>query len=106
MTLVGALVAIFYASRAVRKLFICDGSVFGPLFAIVLSDYFIFKKAISSKLVLHIGTSLVWAVGVFLYYQFQAMALPLGTTLPTMIATALLFIATKKGFERWTWFHD
>ena len=107
MTFVGALVAIFTPVEQYENFLYAIGSVFGPLFAIVLSDYFIFKKEqISSKLALHIGTSLVWAVGVFLYYQFQAMALPLGTTLPTMIATALLFIATKKGFERWTWFHD
>ncbi len=107
MTLIGALVAIFTPVEQYENFLYAIGSVFGPLFAIVLSDYFIFKKEhISQTLALHVGTSIVWAVGVFLYYQFQAMSLPLGTTLPTMIATALLFIATKKGFERWTLSHN
>ncbi len=106
MTLVGFVVAVFTPVEQYENFLYAIGSVFGPLFAIVLSDYFIFKKEqIASTLALHVGTSIVWAVGVFLYYQFQVMALPLGTTLPTMIATALLFIATKRGFERWTLSH-
>ena len=101
MTLVGFVVAVFTPIEQYENFLYAIGSVFGPLFAIVLSDYFIFKKEqIASTLALHVGTFIVWAVGVFLYYQFQVMALPLGTTLPTMMATALLFIATKKGFER------
>lgn len=106
MTLVGFVVAVFTPVEQYENFLYAIGSVFGPLFAIVLSDYFIFKKEqIASTLALHVGTFIVWAVGVFLYYQFQVMALPLGTTLPTMIATALLFIATKRGFERWTLSH-
>ena len=106
MTLVGFVVAVFTPIEQYENFLYAIGSVFGPLFAIVLSDYFIFKKEqIASTLALHVGTFIVWAVGVFLYYQFQVMALPLGTTLPTMIATALLFIATKRGFERWTLSH-
>lgn len=107
MTLVGFVVAVFTPIEQYENFLYAIGSVFGPLFAIVLSDYFIFKKEqIASTLALHVGTFIVWAVGVFLYYQFQVMALPLGTTLPTMIATALLFIATKRGFERWTLSHN
>jgi putative hydroxymethylpyrimidine transporter CytX len=107
MTLVGFVVAVFTPVEQYENFLYAIGSVFGPLFAIVLSDYFIFKKEqIASTLALHVGTFIVWAVGVFLYYQFQVMALPLGTTLPTMIATALLFIATKRGFERWTLSHN
>ena len=106
MTFVGFIVAVFTPIEQYENFLYAIGSVFGPLFAIVLSDYFIFKKEqIASTLALHVGTFIVWAVGVFLYYQFQVMALPLGTTLPTMIATALLFIATKRGFERWTLSH-
>lgn len=107
MTLVGFIVAVFTPIEQYENFLYAIGSVFGPLFAIVLSDYFIFKKEqIVSTLALHVGTAIVWAVGVFLYYQFQVMALPLGTTLPTMMATALLFIATKRGFERWTLSHN
>lgn len=107
MTLLGFIVAIFTPIEEYETFLYAIGSVFGPLFAILLCDYFIFRKEqIASTLALHVGTSIVWATGVFLYYQFQTMALPLGTTLPTMIATALLFIITKKGFERWILSHN
>lgn len=67
MTLIGALVAIFTPVEQYENFLYAIGSVFGPLFAIVLSDYFIFKKEhISQTLALHVGTSIVWAVGVFI----------------------------------------
>ena len=79
------------------------GSVFGPLFAIVLSDYFIFKKEqIEPTLALHVGSLIVWMVGVTLYYQFVTLDLPLGSTLPTMLATSIIFIITKKVMPSWT----
>ena len=103
---IGLVVALFTPVEQYETFFYAIGSVFGPLFAILLSDYFIFKKEqIDSKVALHVGTAIVWAVGVFLYYQFQVMDLVLGTTLPTMIATALLFSISKKGFVRWILSH-
>lgn len=106
MALIGLCVALFTPVEQYENFLYAIGSVFGPLFAIVLSDYFIFKKEqIEPTLALHVGTAIVWMVGVFLYYQFQVMGLILGTTLPTMMATALLFSVTKKGFGRWALFH-
>jgi putative hydroxymethylpyrimidine transporter CytX len=104
MTFVGLLVALFTPIEQYENFLYAIGSVFGPLFAIVLSDYFLLQgRTIVPTLRLHVGTTVVWAIGVFLYYQFQTMNLPLGTTLPTMIATAVLFSISKKILERWTW---
>ncbi|MDD3344765.1 MAG: hypothetical protein PHR87_14470, partial [Sulfurospirillaceae bacterium] len=77
-------------------------SVFAPLFAILLSDYFFFKQEdVNPALQLHVGSLMVWAIGVFLYYQFISLDLVIGSTLPTMITTALLFALSKKGMRRW-----
>ncbi len=104
MTFIGLLVALFTPIEQYETFLYAIGSVFGPLFAIVLSDYFMFhKRAIVPTLRLHVGTLLVWILGVFMYYQFQTMNLPLGTTLPTMLATAVLFSISKKFLEQWTW---
>lgn len=106
MTAVGLAVAVLTPIEQYENFLYAIGSVFGPLFAIVLCDYFIFKKEqIEASLALHVGTLIVWGVGVFLYYQFQVMELPLGTTLPTMLASGLLFILTQKGLKRWTLLH-
>ena len=96
------MVALFTPIEQYETFLYAIGSVFGPLFAIVLSDYFIFKKTeIMPNIALSIGSFIVWIVGVILYYQFQGMNLVLGTTLPTMLATTGLFIITKKGLQQW-----
>lgn len=102
MALIGLLVALFTPIEQYENFLYAIGSVFGPLFAILLSDYFIFKKEqIEPTLALHVGALIVWAIGVVLYYQFVSLDLPLGSTLPTMLATSIIFIITKKVMASW-----
>lgn len=103
MAIVGLLVALLTPIEQYETFLYAIGSVFGPLFAILLSDYFIFKKEqIEPSLSLHIGALIIWAIGVVLYYQFITLDLPLGSTLPTMLATSIIFIITKKVMASWT----
>jgi len=103
MAAIGLLVAIFTPIEQYETFLYAIGSVFGPLFAILLSDYFIFKKEqIEPSLSLHVGALIVWAIGVGLYYWFMTFDLPLGSTLPTMLATSMIFIITKKVMATWT----
>jgi len=98
MTGIGAIVAIFTPIEQYETFLYAIGSVFGPLFAIVLSDYFYFKKVtIEENLALNGDALMVWVVGVIIYYQLAPLDLPLGTTFPTMVVTALLFILTRLG---------
>ncbi len=100
MTAIGCMVALFTPIEQYETFLYAIGSVFGPLFAIVLSDYFIFKKTeIMPNIALSIGSFIIWIVGVILYYQFQGMHLVLGTTLPTTLATAGLFTIPQKGAQ-------
>jgi len=103
MAVIGLVVALFTPVEQYENFLYAIGSVFGPLFAIVLSDYFIFKKEqIEPTLALHLGSLLVWIIGVVLYYQFITLDLSLGSTLPTMLATSIIFIITKKVMTSWT----
>ncbi len=103
MALIGLLVALFTPIEQYETFLYAIGSVFGPLFAILLSDYFIFKKVqIEPTLALHVGSLLVWGCGVGLYYWFMTLDLSLGSTLPTMLATSIIFIITKKVMTSWT----
>ena len=103
MAIIGLLIAIFTPIEQYETFLYAIGSVFGPLFAILLSDYFIFKKEqIEPSLSLHVGALIVWAIGVGLYYWFMTFDLPLGSTLPTMLATSMIFIITKKVMATWT----
>lgn len=103
MALIGLAVALLTPVEEYETFLYAIGSVFAPLFAILLSDYFFFKKeSIAPALQLHVGALIVWAIGVCLYYQFITLDLVIGSTLPTMVATALLFALSKKGMEKWT----
>ena len=103
MAIIGLLVAIFTPIEQYETFLYAIGSVFGPLFAILLSDYFIFnKEQIEPSLSLRVGALIVWAIGVGLYYWFMTFDLPLGSTLPTMLATSMIFIITKKVMATWT----
>jgi purine-cytosine permease-like protein len=97
MTAIGLGLALWVPMHQYEHFLYAIGSVFGPLFAIVLTDYFVFKtRAVSPKLVLHVNAMGVWIVGVGLYYVFKSFDWSLGSVLPTMIATALLFAVVTK----------
>ncbi|QIR77085.1 putative hydroxymethylpyrimidine transporter CytX [Sulfurospirillum diekertiae] len=103
MALLGLVVALMMPIEEYETFLYAIGSVFGPLFAILLSDYFIFKKVqIEPTLALHVGALIVWVIGVGLYYWMMTLDLPLGSTLPTMLATSIIFIITKKVMASWT----
>ena len=103
MGAIGLVVALYTPIEQYENFLYAIGSVFGPLFAILLSDYFIFKKVqIEPTLALHVGSLIVWGVGVALYYWFMTLDLTLGSTLPTMLATSTVFIITKKVLASWT----
>lgn len=102
MAIIGLVVAIFTPIEQYENFLYAIGSVFGPLFAIVLTDYFFFNKIhIEPTLRLHVGSCVVWAVGVCLYYQFITLDFFFGSTLPVMAITSILFIMTKKVMSSW-----
>lgn len=103
MAIIGLVVALLMPIEEYESFLYAIGSVFGPLFAIVLCDYFIAKKEqIDARLVLHVGSLLVWGVGVGLYYWFITLDLLVGATLPTMVSTGILWIVTRKAMASWT----
>lgn len=103
ITFLGLVVALLTPIEQYENFLIAIGSVFAPLFAIVLCDFFLFKKeSIAPNLLLHVGSIAVWILGVVIYYGFKEMNWSIGITLPTMALTALIFGLTHKGLRRWT----
>lgn len=82
------------------------GAVFVPLFAIVIADYFIVKKRRYNLAEMYVPSGghwyrggvrplaiVLWVLGVALYYTFLAVTPWLGATLPTFMATLLIYVA-------------
>lgn len=102
MAIIGVVLALWVPMEQYEHFLYAIGSVFGPLFAIVLTDYFIFKnKTLSDSLICQIGSFIIWAIGVFMYYQIKELDLWLGVSIPVMLFTSVLFIISKKFIKKW-----
>lgn len=107
MTLVGLGLALWVPMHQYEHFLYAIGSVFGPLFAIVLADFYLFKnKAFQDKLLLNMNAILAWAIGVGLYYIFKALEWSIGAVLPAMLATVIVYIVFKKTLPNWHIFKD
>jgi putative hydroxymethylpyrimidine transporter CytX len=103
MTVIGTIAALIFPIDSYTSFLYAIGSVFAPLFAVLLTDYFIIKKQtkIMDKLLLNIGAVVVWAVGVTSYYYFIKIDFILGATAPCMVITGLIYIAGWRFISKW-----
>ena len=72
-----------------------SGSVFAPMIAILITDYFILKKD-STALKFNWLNLVIWLVGFVLYRVFMGIDTPVGNTLPVMIITSIICIIVNK----------
>ncbi len=92
MTVIGTGVALWLDIEQYENFLIAIGSVFAPLFAVLLTEYFILKnRQLSPELLVNWSALGVWAFGVFLYHQFITMEFVLGATIPVLVITSLIY---------------
>jgi putative hydroxymethylpyrimidine transporter CytX len=103
MTIIGTLVAIILPIENYESFLYAIGSVFAPLFAILITDYFIIKKntKVQASVLINWGAILVWIIGIVLYYSFIKFDLVLGATVPVMLITGLLYAISFRGTSKW-----
>ena len=103
MGVIGTLIAIIVPIEQYENFLYAIGSVFAPLFAILLTDYFIIKKnrKLQEGLLVNWGASAVWVMGVIMYYQFIKLDFVLGATVPVMIITGLIYCLSWRLTKNW-----
>jgi len=94
----GVALAIFTPITQFETFLYLIGSVFAPMAAILIVDYFILKTDSSGKRVNALSLG-IWLVGVLLYRRFLSLDTPIGETVPVMIITALLRVIGAKYLE-------
>jgi NCS1 family nucleobase:cation symporter-1 len=79
------------------------GSVFAPLFGVVLTDHFVIRQRQLPTRVdgLHWQALLAWAVGVAAYHGIANLAPEVGATLPALVLAGLLYglLSVSRGRE-------
>lgn len=93
--IIGTLLAIFTQTNYFESFLYFIGSVFAPMIAVQIVDWFMFKNDSSDKGV-NIINLVVWAVGFVLYRISMNFDIILGNTFPVMLITGIIcFIANK-----------
>ncbi len=75
------------------------GSVFAPMIAIQIADFFILKKA-PCKGAFDIKNLIIWLVGFVIYRLLMRVDIVVGNTLPDMLVTIVLCLAADKLLPR------
>ena len=81
VTIVGTIAAILYPMDDITDFLYLIGSVFAPMIAILLADYFINRQQVQT-LSAYLVRGLIWAVSVGLYHYMLHSESTIGATLP------------------------
>ena len=90
VTIIGIIAAIVYPMDNITDFLYLIGSVFAPMIAVQIADYFILKKAESLTISFDVKNLLIWLVGFVLYRVLMKVDTPVGNTLPDMVITIVL----------------
>lgn len=95
VTIIGIIGAIVYPMDNITDFLYLIGSVFAPMIAVQIADFFFLKRNAEEKTV-QISNLIVWAIGFIVYRILMRIDLPLGNTLPDMVITILLCLLVAK----------
>ena len=103
MAIIGTMVAIVIPIENYESFLYAIGSVFAPLFAILITDYFIIKKNTKPQpsVLINWGATLIWIIGIVIYYRFIKLDSILGATVPVMIITGFIYAITWRWTDKW-----
>lgn len=89
VAVVGTLAAVFYPMDNITDFLYLIGSVFAPMTAILIADFFVTKNESSKKQIDFVRIAL-WLLGFILYRILMKHDIPCGNTLPDMAITFVL----------------
>ena len=96
VTVIGTIAAIVYPMDNITNFLYLIGSVFAPMIAVQIADYFMLKKADAQKSAFQWRNLAVWLVGFVIYRLLMQVDTPVGNTLPDMVITVVLCVVVEK----------
>lgn len=89
--ILGTVLAIIFNMDNISPFLIFIGSVFSPLVAIILADYYLLRRRgfIGS---FNLTNILMWVMGRLIYELFAHLDLPIGNSIPTMLVIFIVCI--------------
>ena len=95
VTVIGAVGAIFLPLTDITDFLYFIGSVFAPMIAIQIADFFILKQNKETS-AFSIQNLIIWLVGFVIYRVLMHVDIVVGNTLPDMLITIVICVAVSK----------
>ena len=95
VTIIGTVGAIFLPLADITDFLYFIGSVFAPMIAIQIADFFILKQNTGTS-AFNIRNLMIWFVGFVVYRLLMRVDIIVGNTLPDMLITIVLCVAVSK----------
>ena len=95
VTVLGAVGAIFLPLTDITDFLYFIGSVFAPMIAIQIADFFILKQNKETR-GFSIQNLIIWLVGFVIYRVLMHVDIVVGNTLPDMLITIVICVAVSK----------
>ena len=93
--MIGTAAAIVYPMDNITDFLYLIGSVFAPMIAIQIADFFLLKQDKSSRAV-YVPNMIIWVIGFVVYRILMNVDMPVGNTLPDMVITIILCLIAGK----------
>lgn len=94
-TVLGMIGAIFFPISNITDFLYLIGSVFAPMIAIQIADFFILKRDNSNRAV-DVSNMIIWVIGFVIYRLLMNVDIIVGNTLPDMVITILVCVVVNK----------
>ena len=95
VTVIGTVAAILFPMDDITDFLYLIGSVFAPMIAVQITDTFILKKD-SGGNSFNWKNLIIWLIGFILYRWFMTVDIPVGNTLPDMLAVIIICVIADK----------
>ena len=98
VTAIGTLGAIVLPMDDITGFLYLIGSVFAPMIAIQIADFFILKIS-NDKKMFSIKNIIIWVTGFIIYRILMKFDTPIGSTIPSMLITIFISVAVSNVFK-------
>lgn len=99
VTVIGTVGAIVYPMDNITDFLYLIGSVFAPMIAIQIADFFLLRQDTSSNII-NIPNLVIWLIGFIVYRIVMNIDISVGNTLPDMLITIILCLIAGKFIKK------
>lgn len=99
VSIIGIIATIIYPMDNITNFLYVIGSVFAPMIAVQIVDYYFIKRD-NSKKEISVLNIIVWLLGFIIYRYLMNVNLIIGNTIPSMIITIILALVLNKIFSK------